>query len=145
MLKEQMTRILSLYSCRSGGRVYHVLIFQEGGQFHLDSAGDQSEETLHFDSLDDLVVFCMGHNLRVAGDEVQLHEAVACEATTSPLHIAGESPSRAGDQHSCKLGSPVVAVMPVPPLQALLRAHSKRRTVTCLPTSLPLCSGLNAR
>lgn len=87
-------------TAKSGGRVYHVLIFQEGGQFHLDSAGDQSEEPLHFDSLDDLVVFCIGHNLRVAGDEVQLHEAVACETTSSPLHNAGDSPRRTGSGKS---------------------------------------------
>ena len=117
--------------CRSAGRVYHVLIFQDGGQFHLDSAGDQSEESLHFDSLDDLVVFCMGHDLRVAGDEVQLHEAVSCEASASPLTCAGGSPSRAGNW----LGS--LAVLPLcliwlPPLQALVRAPpAKRKTVTC--------------
>ena len=44
----------------------------------MDSAGDQREEPLHFDSLDDLVAFCMGHELHVAGDEVQLCEVINC-------------------------------------------------------------------
>lgn len=57
--------------------MYHVLIFHQGSQYHLDSDGDHSEEPLLFDSLDELVVFCTGHELRVEGDEVHLNEAVS--------------------------------------------------------------------
>ena len=63
--------------CRSAGRVYHVLIFHKAGLYYLDSA-EEGEGEATFGSLDDLVVFCMGHELRVEGTEVQLHEAVPC-------------------------------------------------------------------
>jgi len=63
--------------CRSAGRVYHVLIVHKAGQYYLDRAEEGEAEAM-FDSLDDLVVFCMGHDLRVEGTEVQLHKAVPC-------------------------------------------------------------------
>lgn len=39
---------------------------------------DEEGEEAMFDSLDDLVVFCMAHEMRVEGAEVQLREAVPC-------------------------------------------------------------------
>ena len=63
-------------NCRSAGRVYHVLIFHQAGQYHMDS--DEEGEEAMFDSLDDLVVFCMAHEMRVEGAEVQLRETVPC-------------------------------------------------------------------
>ena len=56
--------------CRSGGRVYHVLIFHKGGQYSLDIAGEGGAPAV-FSSLDDLVVFCMSHKMRMEGDEVR--------------------------------------------------------------------------
>ena len=63
-------------NCRSAGRVYHVLIFHQAGQYHMDS--DEEGEEATFDNLDELVVFCMAHEMRVEGAEVQLREAVPC-------------------------------------------------------------------
>ena len=73
---------------RSSGRVYHVLIFNRGGRYYLDSvigaveeeqeAGGEGEGSPSFDSLDDLVRFLMGHDLKVEGVEVQFMEAVTC-------------------------------------------------------------------
>ncbi len=59
--------------------MYHVLIFHQAGQFHLDSAVEgEAEENPTFDSLDDLVVFLMAHDLRVEGTEVHFVEAITC-------------------------------------------------------------------
>ena len=49
--------------------MYHVLIFHKGGQYSLDIAGEEGRPTL-FTSLDDLVVFCMSHQMKMEGDEV---------------------------------------------------------------------------
>ena len=38
----------------------------------------------HFQSLDDLVVFGMAHELKVAGEEVHLNDAVACRDVAGP-------------------------------------------------------------
>ena len=59
--------------------MYHVLIFQQAGKYVLDSAGEMGEEgNVHFSSLDELVVFLTGHNLKVGEDEVQLSETCPC-------------------------------------------------------------------
>ena len=49
--------------------MYHVLIFHKGGQYSLDIAGEGGAPAI-FSSLDDLVVFCMSHKMRMEGDEV---------------------------------------------------------------------------
>lgn len=67
---------------RSGGKVYHALIFHRGGQYSLDIAGDnqdEEEQPTSFNSLDDLVVFCMSHQLRMEGDTVHLKEVIHCK------------------------------------------------------------------
>ncbi len=81
--KERVVAIICPDRCRSGSRVYHVLIFHRGGQYCLDSAvgGGDGEPSPAFDSLDDLVVFLMAHDLRVEGTEVHFAEAVACADT----------------------------------------------------------------
>ncbi len=59
--------------------MYHVLIFQEDGKYVLDSAGEAEEEgNVKFSSLDELVLFLTGHNLKVAEDEVQLTTPCPC-------------------------------------------------------------------
>ena len=58
-----------LLFCRSSGKVYHVLIFHKGGQYSLDIAGEGGS-LKPFPSLDDLVVFCMSHQMKMEGDEV---------------------------------------------------------------------------
>lgn len=50
--------------------MYHVLIFHKGGQYSLDVAGEGGTPSL-FSSLDDLVVFCMSHQMKMEGDEVR--------------------------------------------------------------------------
>ena len=55
---------------RSAGKVYHVLIFHKGGQYSLDIAGAEGSPA-SFPSLDDLVVFCMSHQMKMEGDEVE--------------------------------------------------------------------------
>ena len=69
-------------------KVYHVLIFHSGGEYSLDitgGAGSDSEEeedgTRTFNSLDDLVVFCMSHQLRMDGDVVHLKQVIHCSDT----------------------------------------------------------------
>ena len=51
--------------------MYHVLIFHKGGQYSLDIAGEEDTPAL-FSSLDDLVVFCMSHQMKMEGDKVRL-------------------------------------------------------------------------
>ena len=69
--------------------MYHVLVFNQGGKYHLDSAGEQSDDPVLFKSLDDLVAFCGGHELRVEGDDVLLHDAVACaDSPSTALRIS---------------------------------------------------------
>ena len=64
--------------------MYHVLIFQQDGKYVLDAtnesseAGDASDQNVYFKSLDELVVFLTGHNLRVGEEEVQLTETCTC-------------------------------------------------------------------
>lgn len=57
-------------ACRSAGKVYHALIFHKGGQYSLDITGEEGTQSL-FSSLDDLVVFCMSHQMKMEGDEVR--------------------------------------------------------------------------
>lgn len=84
--------------------MYHVLIFQQDGKYYLDTdstvVGDDSgpeaaqlrpEPTsqLAFDSLDDLVVFLIGHEMKVEGDDIHLQEVVACaENQASTIRIS---------------------------------------------------------
>ena len=59
----------------------------------MDSAGvvGESEDPPLFDSLDDLIVYMVGHDLRIEGADVQLHEVVHCaEEPTVPIPSAGE-------------------------------------------------------
>ena len=60
-----------------------MLIFQQGGQYVLDGAGEVGEEggeetPISFNSLDELVLFLTGHNLKVGGDDVQLTDTCPC-------------------------------------------------------------------
>ena len=72
------TQVTELYHCmlhplcRSSGKVYHVLIFHKGGQYSLDIADREGDTPTLFSSLDDLVVFCMSHQMKMEGDEVKL-------------------------------------------------------------------------
>ena len=50
--------------------MYHVLIFYKGGKYSLDIVGEEEEEIPFFTSLDDLIVFCMSHKMKMEGDEV---------------------------------------------------------------------------
>ena len=84
--------------------MYHILIFQQSGKYYLDTDsavvgddGGPTEETdqadptsqLAFDTLDDLVVFLVGHEMKVEGDDVHLQEVVTCaENQASTLRIS---------------------------------------------------------
>jgi len=57
--------------------MYHVLVFQKGGKFNLDSEGD--EEPIIFDTMDELVSFLIGHDLKVNEDEVHLQYILPCD------------------------------------------------------------------
>lgn len=77
--------------------MYHVLIFQQGGKYILDSAGPPSEgdsgegsEGVRFSSLDELVLFLTGHSLKVGDDEVQLTDTCPCADDSSRLSSNGE-------------------------------------------------------
>lgn len=59
--------------------MYHVLVFQKGGRYHLDSDGETTEEPIVFDTLDELVTFLIGHDLKVNGEEIHLQEFVRCD------------------------------------------------------------------
>lgn len=69
--------------------MYHVLVFQQGGQYVLDSAGEVStqgeEGGVHFNSLDELVLFLTGHNLKVGEDEVKLTDTCPCVDDTARM------------------------------------------------------------
>ncbi len=65
--------------------MYHVLIFQQAGKYVLDSTandmgdtGDATDESVQLDSLDELVLFLTGHNLKIGDEEVQLTETCPC-------------------------------------------------------------------
>ena len=64
--------------------MYHVLIFQQAGKYLLDSAtndiGDSGDvdESVQFNSLEELVQFLTGHNLKVGDEDVQLTETCPC-------------------------------------------------------------------
>lgn len=59
--------------------MYHVLIFQKDGKYLLDSAEESGEDGgVQFSSLDELVLFLTGHNLKVGEDEVQLTDPCLC-------------------------------------------------------------------
>lgn len=59
--------------------MYHVLIFQKEGKFYLDSAGEQSEDPVIFDTMDEMVSFLIGHDLKVNAEEIHLHEILPCD------------------------------------------------------------------
>ena len=52
----------------------------QNGQYFLDSSSDSSQNE-YFASLDELVVFGMAHELKIAGEEVQLHHPIPCEGS----------------------------------------------------------------
>lgn len=66
-------------SVRYGGNVYHILIFHEAGEYFLDSSSENEGRVDRFTSLEDLVLFGMSHELRVADEEVILHEPILCD------------------------------------------------------------------
>lgn len=83
--------------------MYHVLIFKQDGKYYLDTdstaVGDDGGKAVHqqpeptsqlaFDTLDDLVVFLIGHEMKVEGDDVHLQEVVACaENQASNIRIS---------------------------------------------------------
>ena len=65
--------------------MYHVLIFQLDGKYKLDG-----EDPVSFDSLDDLIVFLVGHDMKIDEDEIHLKEIVPCSADspTSAIRIS---------------------------------------------------------
>ena len=70
--------------------MYHVLVFQQGGKYVMDSTGLPEEESVEFSSLDELVLFLTGHNLKVGDDEVQLTEACPCVEDSTRKSSNGE-------------------------------------------------------
>ena len=77
--------------------MYHVLIFQQGGKYILDSTcppneGDSGEGGggVEFNSLDELVLFLTGHNLKVGDDEVHLTDTCPCADDSVRLSSNGE-------------------------------------------------------
>ncbi|XP_019858439.1 PREDICTED: uncharacterized protein LOC100631926 isoform X2 [Amphimedon queenslandica] len=70
-------------SIKYHGKLYHVLVFHEFGQYYLDSSASSDDK---FNSLEDLVLFGMSHELRVAGEEVTLLEPVISD-TSSTVQI----------------------------------------------------------
>ncbi|XP_064393588.1 uncharacterized protein LOC135341052 [Halichondria panicea] len=65
-------------SAKNGPRMHHVLVFQKEGKFHLDSAGEQSEDPIIFETMDEMVSFLIGHDLKVNGEEIHLQEMLPC-------------------------------------------------------------------
>lgn len=71
-----------MFVLRYVGRMYHVLIFQQAGKYLLDSAGETGVEGgVDFNSLDELVLFLTGHNLKVGDDEVRLTNTCPCDSS----------------------------------------------------------------
>ena len=68
--------------CLSGVHLQHC--FYKGGVYFLDSSENGKKKVDTFSSLEELVLFGMSHELRVAEEEVLLYEPVLC---------AGSSPS----------------------------------------------------
>ena len=48
------------------------------GEYYLDSSENDKKTTDKFSSLEDLVLFGMSHELRIADEEVILYEPVLC-------------------------------------------------------------------
>jgi len=92
------------------GRMYHVLIFQRGGKYVLDSAspggGNETDGGLggevEFNSLDELVLFLTGHNLKVGDDEVHLTDTCPCADDAMRLSSNSESQQAGSDNKKTK-------------------------------------------
>eukprot|EP00731_Ephydatia_muelleri_P026835 Em0018g935a len=65
-------------SANSAGHIYHILVYNRDGRYILDTS-EEGDSPHAFDSLDDLVTYCTTHELRVEGDELQLHHVLPCE------------------------------------------------------------------
>ena len=75
--------------------MFHVLIFQQGKKYILDTAGSSRErETeggeVQFGCLDELVLFLTGHTLKVGDEELQLTDTCPCENNSIRLSSNGE-------------------------------------------------------
>lgn len=83
--------------------MYHVLIFQQAGKYLLDSVAEASEGSegsgVHFSSLDELVLFLTGHNLKVGEDEIKLTEA--CPFLDDSIRMSSNCTLADQVQHSC--------------------------------------------
>lgn len=55
--------------------MYRIL---QDGEYYLDSSENDDKPSDKFSSLEDLVLFGMSHELRVAGEEVILYDPVLC-------------------------------------------------------------------
>ncbi len=82
--------------------MYHVLIFQQqGGKYVLDSAtndtaeSESGDQSVQFTSLDELVLFLTGHNLKVGEEDVQLTETCPCLDDSFRISSNSESSSSA--------------------------------------------------
>ncbi len=64
---------------RKGPRMYHVLIFNKEGRFHLDSDGEQGEDPITFVTMDETVSFLIGHHLKVNEEEIHLQDILPCD------------------------------------------------------------------
>ena len=77
--------------------MYHVLIFQQGGQYVLDGTGEVVEEEggeetpISFNSLDELILFLTGHNLKVGEDDIQLTDTCPCVDDSMKMSSNGTS------------------------------------------------------
>lgn len=76
--------------------MYHVLIFQQAGKYVLDSATNDSssegvDEAVQFNSLEELVQFLTGHNLKVGEEDVQLTETCPCPDDSFRISSNSES------------------------------------------------------
>lgn len=70
-------------SAKSAGHIYHVLVYNRDGRYVLDTS-EEGDSPHAFDSLDDLITYCTTHELRVEGDELQLHHVLPCESHSQP-------------------------------------------------------------
>ena len=77
------------------------MLLLQNGQYFLDSSSDSGQNE-YFASLDELVIFGMAHELKIAGKEVQLHHPIPCEGSVhakllGPLR--SEFSFAAGERH----------------------------------------------
>lgn len=66
-----------------------IIILHQADAYFLDSSEADKKSTDRFTSLEDLVLFGMSHELKVADEEVILCEPVLCTNGPSPTTMQG--------------------------------------------------------